>query len=202
MSVPREDRNSPSQVMMMAGFGVCFVAALFTLGIQAETPCPADIKPVPFHNSRQHQMVVEVSINNAGPYDFLLDTGSQMTVVDRSLAAKLDLATTGKANLAGVSVQGQTTFAHLDTLELGNYASLNHRVLVYDMNRMQKAGFAIRGLLGEDFLSRFDVFIDNAHSVLCIADSGAMEPSVKTVYEPKANSRKRKERDEHSVDTE
>jgi hypothetical protein len=51
--------------------------------------------------------------------------------------------------------------------------------LVYDMNKIQIARFAIRGLLGDDFLSRFNVFIDNAHSVLCIDDTGAMQARVK-----------------------
>jgi len=51
-------------------------------------------------------------------------------------------------------------------------------VLVYDMNKLQKAGFAIRGLLGEDFLSRFNLFIDRAHGVLCIDDTGTMEASL------------------------
>jgi hypothetical protein len=199
MNVLRSGRNSSILAVMTAKFAVGFAAALFTPGLQAETSCPANIKPVPFHNGRQHQMVVEVSINNAGPYQFLLDTGSQMTVVDRSLAAELDLATTGTANLAGASVQGQTKFAQLTTFELGDYGSINQRVLVYDMNKIQRAGFSIRGLIGEDFLSRFDVFIDNAHSVLCIDDTGTMGASVKAVYEPKGNSRKRKEQDEHSV---
>jgi dTDP-4-dehydrorhamnose reductase len=33
-------------------------------------------------------------------------------------------------------------------------------VVVYDMKRLQSAGFAIRGLLGADFLSQFDVLIN------------------------------------------
>jgi hypothetical protein len=164
---------------MMNRFAVCFVALLFTIGLQAETPCPANIKPVPFQTSRQHQMVVQVSINDAGPYDFLLDTGTQMTVIDRSLAAELGLPTSGNAVVAGMSLQGQIKFTQLGVLKLGKSASTNQRVLVYDMNKIQRARFAIRGLLGQDFLSRFNLFIDNAHGVLCIDDSGAMEASLK-----------------------
>jgi hypothetical protein len=32
-------------------------------------------------------MIVAVSVNHSGPYNFLLDTGTQMTMVDRVLAA-------------------------------------------------------------------------------------------------------------------
>jgi hypothetical protein len=78
-----------------------------------------------------------------------------------------------------MSFQGQIKFTQLGVLKLGEYASTNQRVLVYDMNKIQRAKFAIRGLLGQDFLSRFNLFIDNARGVLCIDDSGAMEASVR-----------------------
>jgi len=164
---------------MRKEIAACFLAVFFTLGLQAETPCPANIKPVPFHNSRQNQIIVQVSLNDDGPYDFLLDTGTQMTVVDRSLVAELGLPTSGNAIVAGMSFQGQIKFAQLQLLRLGNNTSTNHRVLVYDMHRVQRAKFALRGLLGQDFLSEFNVFIDNAHRVLCIDNTGAMEASVK-----------------------
>ena len=64
------DKNSSLLGVMMNAFAVYFVAMLFAAGLQAETPCPANIKSVPFHNSRQHQMVVQVSINDAGPMIF------------------------------------------------------------------------------------------------------------------------------------
>lgn len=119
-------------------------------------------------------MVVGVSINHSGPYDFLLDTGTQMTVVDLSLAGDLQLKTTGSANVAGVSFQGQALFASLDSLEVGDHVATRQGVVLYDMRKLQAAGFRLRGLLGEDFLSGFDVLIDKAHNVLCIDDTGAM----------------------------
>jgi len=124
-------------------------------------------------------MVVQVSINHSGPFDFLLDTGTQMTVIDRSLAAELQIPISGNADVAGVSFQGNAELAQLDSLEIGDHASTNRRVLVYDMNRIHVAGFPIRGPLGEDFLSRFDVLIDNSHKVLCIDDTGAMQAGLK-----------------------
>lgn len=119
-------------------------------------------------------MVVGVSINHTGPYDFLVDTGTQMTVVDQALATDLHLATSGSANVAGVSVQGSARYARIDSLEVGDHAAINQGVVVYNMQKVQSAGFALRGLLGEDFLSRYDVVIDKNHSVLCIDDTGVM----------------------------
>ena len=142
--------------------------------LQADSQCPANVKSVPFRNSQQHQVVVQVSINHAAPSDFLLDTGTQMTVIDQSLAAELHLPASGRGSIAGVSLDGPTKFAQVESVVVGDHLSANQRVLVYNMSKLQQAGFAIRGLLGQDFLSQFDVFIDNAHSVLCIDDTGAL----------------------------
>lgn len=153
---------------------VVLIATFIPATLNAETGCPAHIKAIPFHNVNRHEIVVEVSINHSGPYNFLFDTGTQMTVVDQSLAAELHLAATGKAVVAGVSLQGPATFAQLDDVELGDHAATNQGVLIYDMRRLQSAGFAIRGLLGADFLSRFDVLINNGLKVVCVDDTGAM----------------------------
>lgn len=162
-------------VITMRHFPVLFLALLIAGTLHAETGCPADVKAIPFHNINRHEMIVAVSINHAGPFAFLLDTGTQMTVVDQSLAGELNLRSTGKADVAGVSVKGSARFAQLNSLQVGDHLVADQGVLIYDMSSVQDAGFGVRGLLGEDFLSRFDVLIDNAHKVLCIDDTGAME---------------------------
>lgn len=151
-----------------------FIAAFIPATLNAQTGCPANITAIPFHNVNRHEMIVEVSINHSGPYDFLFDTGTQVTVVDQSLAAELHLAPKGKAAVAGISLQGRAAFAQLDDVELGDHAATNQGVLIYDMKQVQSAGYAIRGLLGADFLSRFDVLINHALKVVCVDDTGAM----------------------------
>jgi hypothetical protein len=153
-------------------------AAVATAAISAGAQCPARVKAIPFRNVNRHQIVVGVSINHSAPYDFLLDTGTQMTVVDRAVADDLHINTTGAANVAGVSFRGDANFAQIDMLVVGDRAVLNQGVLVYDMSNVQAAGFAIHGLLGEDFLSQFNVFIDNAHHVLCLDSAPVMQASV------------------------
>lgn len=175
-------------VQIMRRFAVLFPITLITVALGAETPCPANVKAIPFRNINQHQMIVEVSINHSGPYQFLFDTGTQITVIDRSLAQDLHLPTTGNADIAGVSFQGEAMFAQLDKLEVGDHVSTNQGVLVYNMKTLQAAGFAIRGLLGEDFLSRFDVLIDNRHRVLCMDNTGAMRSGMDEPKIPPTNS--------------
>ncbi len=158
----------------MKRFFVLLIATFIPATLNAETGCPANITAIPFHNVNHHEMIVEVAINHSGPYEFLFDTGTQVTVVDQSLAAELHLEAKGNAAVAGISFQGPAIFAQLDSVELGDHASTNQGVVVYDMKRLQSAGFAIRGLLGADFLSQFDVLINNALKVVCVDDTGAM----------------------------
>ncbi len=45
-----------------------------------------------------------VAINQRGPFDLMVDTGSQATVIDPSLAAQLDLKPQGRVGLVSVAV--------------------------------------------------------------------------------------------------
>ena len=147
--------------------------------LSAETRCPGNVASLPFRTVNRHQMIVPVSINHAGPFSFLLDTGTQMTMVDPALAAALHLETTGKADVASVGMQAAASFAQADLVEAGSHSVANQKVLVYDLANLQATGLNIQGVLGEDFLEQFDMLIDNGHSLLCLDDSAAMRGEVK-----------------------
>ena len=125
-------------------------------------------------------MIVAVSVNHSGPYNFLLDTGAHMTMVDPALAAELHLNTQGSAGVAGVGFLASAPFAQLDLLEVGSHAVANQKVLVFDFQNSHSVDLHLfRGVLGEDFLGEFDMLIDNAHNMLCLDDSSAMAADVK-----------------------
>src|SRR5579862_3280650 len=166
----------------MRRFAFFLFVALIPVPLIAESGCPANVKAVPFHSISRHEMIVEVTINRSGPYDFLLDTGTQMTVVDQALATELHLTPTGKADVAGISFRGVANFAQLDTLEVGDHLVADQGVVVYDMKGVRDAGFALRGLLGEDFLSRFDVLINHSYKVICIDDTGVIRDGMKAEH--------------------
>jgi len=127
-------------------------------------------------------MIVPVSANGSGPFEFLLDTGTQITTVDPSLAVELCLTNKRAEEVAGIGFQAAAYTAHLDLLESGSHAVANQKVLVYDLQSLQSNGLSIRGVLGEDFLEHFDILIDNAHGLLCLDDSSAMRASVKGTH--------------------
>jgi Aspartyl protease len=155
------------------------LAATVVSTLVAETRCPGNVASVPFHVVNRHQIIVAVSVNHSGPYDFLLDTGTQMTIADPSLAAQLHLSTRGQAEVASVGFSASATFTDLDWLAAGSHAVTRQKALVYDLKNLQTAGLKIQGVLGEDFLEQFDMLIDNAHNLLCLDESGAMRAEVK-----------------------
>ncbi len=147
--------------------------------LSAETRCPGNVASLSFRTVNRHQMIVPVSINHAGPFNFLLDTGTQMTMIDPDLAAALHLETAGTAEVASVGTQAIATFAQVERIEAGSHSIANHKVLVYDLANLQATGLGIQGVLGEDFLEQFDVLIDNGHNLLCLDDATAMRAEIK-----------------------
>ncbi len=149
------------------------IAAIFigpTL-LCAETSCSANLAVQPSHaSSNRNQVILEAYINDAGPYDFLLDTGSQVTMIDESLASELNIETTTRAAVVGVSLQGKGgKYALVNSVRVGQNAKVGSLyVLAFDMKEIHAAGYAVRGLIGGDFLAHFNATIDNAHNRVCL----------------------------------
>jgi hypothetical protein len=160
------------------------LAAIILPALHAEAHCPGNVASLPFRFVNRHQIVLAVSINHSGPYNFQVDSGTQITMIDLSLAAELHLDTQGAAVVAGVGSRQSASFAQLDLVEAGSHAVANQNVLVYDLQNLNSPYLHIQGILGEDFLEHFDVLIDNAHSLLCLDKSAAMRADVKGTHIP------------------
>jgi len=165
-------------------FASLVLAATIVPALPAETHCPGNVASLPFHFVNRHLIVLAVSINHTGPYNFQLDTGTQITMIDPSLATGLHLETQGAAIVAGAGSRQSASTAKLDLLEAGSRSVANQRVVVYDLQNLQSADLHIQGILGEDFLEHFDMLIDNAHNLLCLDDTGAMRAGVKGTHIP------------------
>jgi hypothetical protein len=157
------------------------LAAITLPALSAQPNCPGNVASLPFNLASYSQIILPVVVNHAGPYDFLLDTGTQFTMVDPSLAAQLHLKIRGSAEIVGVGFKARASLAYLELLEAGPHLIANHPVEVQNLQRLQTADLHIRGILGGDFLRHFDVLIDYAHLLLCLDDANAMRPRVKGV---------------------
>jgi hypothetical protein len=157
-----------------------FVLAATTATIlQAGSRCPGNVESLSYRQLNRHQIVVQVSINHSGPYNFLLDTGTQMTMIDPALAGELHLATRGEAGVRSGGVNATARLAQADLVEAGSHRVAGLNVLVFGLAISQAATRDLRGVLGEDFLEQFDVLIDNAHSMVCLDETGRMREEIK-----------------------
>jgi hypothetical protein len=153
--------------------------AVAAISLSAETRCPGNVASVPYRVANRHQMIVTISLNDRGPYSFLFDTGTQITIVDRNLAAELGLSSQGRAAIVSAEVNASASVATIERMALGAQEVSGLDVIVYDLKNLRTEALDVRGVLGEDFLERFDMFIDNAHNLLCLDASGAMRAGMK-----------------------
>jgi Aspartyl protease len=165
-------------------FASLVLSATIVPALAAETHCPGNVASVPFRLVNRHWIVVAVSINHTGPYNFLLDSGDQITMIDPSLATALHLDTHGRAVVTGAGSGQSASYAQLDLVEAGSHSVANQKVLVHDLQNLHASDLQLQGILGEDFLERFDLLIDNAHRLLCLDNSAAMRAEVNGPHIP------------------
>ena len=149
--------------------------AFTAISSQAETRCPGDIVTIRPRLVANALLVIPVKINQSGPFDFMVDTGSQLNVIDPALAVQLNLKSQGTVGLVATAAYSQSSVAILDSLEAGSHVVVKPLVVVHDLGPIQAADPRIRGVLGENFLAHFDVLIDYGHKLLCLDEANLME---------------------------
>jgi predicted aspartyl protease len=119
---------------------------------------------VKFRVTGESIIVVPVTINGAGPFNFMLDTGTTNTLIDRKLAEELHLPSAGARRLAAPGKEADTFLAHADSVSM---AGANVRGLdLFVINHLADGPPYVRGSLGEDFMRYFDLLVDNRHHLI------------------------------------
>lgn len=105
-------------------------------------------------------MIAEVSINDRGPFDFLVDTGSNTTLLDPDLAAELDLHARDRLQLASLASQAGVPRYFLGKLTVGAASLANLEALAVPLTQLRALDGNIRGVLGMNFLLHFSFRLD------------------------------------------
>ncbi len=163
--------------------------AFTPISSQAEAHCPGNIANLRPRLVAGALLVIPVKINQSGPFDFMVDTGSQLNVIDPALAAQLNVKSEGTVRLVATAARSQASVAILDSLEAGSRAVLRPVGVVQDLGPIQAADPRIRGVLGENFLAHFDVLIDYPRGLLCLDQAKVMEKSLRGERIPLVNSK-------------
>lgn len=160
--------------MSFRPFFACVSFATLSLTVLAEPHCPGKVASLPVRIVQGSQIIVPLWVNQNGPYDFLVDTGAQITTVDSSLASELQLSVQGTTGVGGAATHGRYDFAYLGQLRAGEKSVPDLLVVIENLSQLKAADPRIRGILGDNFLEHFDLLIDNRKHILCLDDSNTL----------------------------
>ena len=102
----------------------------------------------------------QVFLNGQGPFRFLLDTGAQTNQMEEALARKLGLAPSYQVVLATASGATRVPGGRVSEVALGEASAANQEFLFTNMDGVHALSPEIQGVLGQEFLSRFDYLLD------------------------------------------
>jgi hypothetical protein len=120
------------------------------------------------------QIEVAVSVRGA-PATFLLDTGSEYSIVSTRLARELGLA---------IEHRGARDFAGPVDLAIGPIAMRDQRVMVMPFDTYYARGRHIDGLLGYDVFARYAVKIDWRAKTLTFLEPASFRPPAAAIAVP------------------
>jgi hypothetical protein len=105
-------------------------------------------------------VLVPVAIDGHGPFTFLLDTGSSHSAVGSELAERLSLPVVASVRVLTPAGPETGHVVRLQRLAIGSASVLGLIPSVVSFARLREREPGVDGVLGQDFLSRFDYTID------------------------------------------
>ena len=134
------------------------LATTIVLGACASTlDVDSAVAIAPYHIANSGRIVVEVRVNDQGPFHFALDTGASISVVFDRLREKLELETiAGESVLIhGLVSTRRFPLLAISQLQVGHETWADPRIV--SLPGETTAGTEIDGVLGIDFLRRYAV---------------------------------------------
>lgn len=135
------------------------------LGCRAESSATTKVQ---FQILQKAMVAVPVFINGRGPFEFLLDTGTETSLIDPALARDLGLSATDHLTLYTPNGEKTLARAFLPKVTLGTVSGNNLEVLVDRSEAITNLGSKLRGVLGQNFLSQFDLLLDYKQKLLTL----------------------------------
>lgn len=135
---------------------------MFSSLMRAEGPAaPSTLSEIHFRFPRGSSIVVPVYVNDNGPFDFLLDTGSTITIVDPELLRSLELGVLEDGTVATLTGKAPIPLAVARTVSLGPVTESKVELGVRNLAGLREVDSKIRGVLGQNVLRNVDYLIDN-----------------------------------------
>lgn len=117
-------------------------------------------------NENAGKEIVQISINGTGPYDFILDTGSNFTLMQSKLIRSLHIS--GGTPVVIVTALGETLSRRVVVERIAIAGLTVEHLEINTLGRLQALPGRARGILGENFLKNFDLLVDNEKQILTL----------------------------------
>jgi predicted aspartyl protease len=142
------------------------LALIPALTAQQVAPEVAQVDVIQTTSDGHLRMTVPVHVGDKGPFRFLIDTGSQNTVVSSALAGQLSLQPNRRARLVGVAGVQMVDTVSIEQIDLGSRSYYSVRAPT-----LERDDIGADGILGLDSLQGQRVLIDFRKGVILVADA-------------------------------
>lgn len=161
------------------------VAAALTLAQATPPPAPPTIPPASLDDSLEidgegidakqlrTRLFVPVEVNGKGPFNFLVDSGADRSVVSTGLASRLGLPPGRRVRLRGMAGAADVDTVEVDTLKIGTSEIFGISAPALPANFI-----GAQGLIGIDALADQRMMLDFDKLKITVQDSRKPPPAV------------------------
>ncbi len=122
-----------------------------------------------------YKVMVPVSVNGLEPMDFILDTGTKTTMIDECICRKLELKMVARMPLTTFTGTRIVTISQLAGLSMGTVSVQGLEVSCLDLRGAFSTDSDVRGVLGQNFLSRFNYLLDYQRRAIALEAAGDLQ---------------------------
>lgn len=169
-------KKSACQILFVA------INLLFlTFNLSAQSPETS----VKFRLIQDYLIIVPVQTGDAETLEFLLDTGTNTSVIIPEVAARLKLRPVDRIEMVTVAGSVIAPRSFLPRLTLGGKSAENTEVLWSDLPELRRLDNRISGVLGQNFLAQFNFTLDFRERRITFADmdTNQFEQAVRVPFE-------------------
>lgn len=151
---------------LATGLALLAYAAIAAVPTASGAQDAAEVEVLATRPDAADRMTVPVRIGETGPYRFLIDTGSQSTVLSTDVAAQLALGSAGKRRVIGIGGAQLADTAVIDEMGLGRRAFYGLSVLLFEARHI-----GADGIVGIDGLQNQRVLLDFQGNRMAVGDA-------------------------------
>jgi hypothetical protein len=117
---------------------------------------------------RHSRLTLPVLVEGAGPFAFMIDTGSQATAVTHEIRTIANLAPAGRGVVVGMASRREVEMVDVGRIEFGSNSYTNFAAPV-----LEREHVGADGIIGLDALQDFRVLIDFRKQTISVEDATA-----------------------------